>query len=177
MRSAVTVAVIGIGISSALAQSHIEIKENPDNVPVEVRIVQPDAAVVTNTEFRAGWDWSFPVLKVKEQSDRHPGTFVLLVEWKVKEMQNLAPQPVGVGPYLTGVGDVERVGFVGAGLKGAEVIMAQHKETRVFGPWTTKDGVVKFLWFVPKQTQTFGLVLPPNKTITVTLRETAKKGK
>jgi hypothetical protein len=194
----VTTAIAILAVFTALAQQStttkdtvkLKIETNPDKVDFELRTYRPTDSELSAVGFREGWYAAEPfgpgdALNPKHENasrkltdlDKLQDTIAVVVRWKVKAGQNLASD--GIGPHLRGVTRVpdrfktslskENYKAVATQLDGLGLLVQTKMSTGEFvGAHTQRDGLAQFIWFVPADTKSVELILPPHKTITVT---------
>jgi len=153
------------------------ISENPDNVEFDVQILDTASNEFVDEHFKDGWYSDSPTLT---GFDKLRDTVAIIVRLNVEGGQDLNLAPDGVGPYLIGVekipapyaerGTKERYPSVGMNFSELNVLVGTHHNTgEMFSALvaTARDGIAKFVWFVPKETKTFEIVFPPHKPIEV----------
>ena len=169
-----------------------KIESNPDKVDFEIQVYSPTNSELAAVSFREGWYAAEPfgagdpanpkpgfgnVSPKLTDFDKLQATIAVVVRWKVTAGQNLASD--GIGPHIRGVTKVpdrfktsltkENYKAVATKLDGLGLLVATKISTGDFvGAHAQRDGVAQLLWFVPTDTKSFELHLPPHKAITVT---------
>jgi hypothetical protein len=183
----------GRGQVTAKPPVSLTIKSNPDKVTFELRAYRPADPALSAVGFREGWyaaepfgpgDPAYTPGAFRHSGspkltdfDKLPGTIAVVVRWKVKAGQELAPD--GIGPHIRGVTEVpdrfkaslskENYKAVATQLEGLGLLVQSKISTgQIEGAYTQRNGVAQFLWFVPADTKSLELILPPHKPITVT---------
>ena len=172
----------------ALGDDQIKIKSNPDKVDVAVRSYAPTNPALATAAFRAGLGGGYPEL---EGYNNQSNVVAVVVEWKIRGGTDIAPR--GIGPLIKGIstvpkpfekalrnGEYHAVGvsvawrgyfaempggpFVNASLIGPSDGAARTLKLNPSPGW---EDTAKFLWFIPKQTKSFALVLPSHKAVEI----------
>jgi len=157
----------------------LSVVTNPDNVSVTLRRYTVTSAALAQIEFRSGFGGDSSRLEGHSQLS---GFVAVVAEWKVTAGTDVAPG--GLRPALKGIRKVPSQygqSFQGGKYEAVGICMnwrscwaMWNATTGAFaGVLANGDDTARFLWFVPKDTKSFQVVLPAHQPIDVVVGKTS----